>query len=372
MGKYNIVHVNVFDGTNFSNGHVIVNGEEIGENRDAAGSEPINGNGGFLIPGLIDCHVHISCKEELETMRDNGVTTGLDMECWPIEKLDSLRGLDGLPTVKSAGLAAQYQRVGNWPEESKVETREDAHMFVGDRVRDRVDYIKIIADPPPFPPDTRGIDEDSMRELVNCAKMHGMKTIAHATQGIGFTLALKTGVDIITHAPLIKGLDGGQAELDAVAHMLALQRVAVPTLIMMKGTAEGLKTPPRGMKYEHAAESVAAMHKLGVPILAGTDCNVEEEAPCQPKHGIDLHTELKMLVDDAGLSNVEALRAATVLPAQYFDLPDRGVLAKGYRADMVLLAGDPTKDIANTRKIERVWIGGQMFVPKKHWSETGN
>lgn len=183
-------------------------------------------------------------------MRDNGVTTGLDMECWPIEKLDSLRGLDGLPTVKSAGLAAQYQRVGNWPEESKVETPKDA-------------------DPPEPPPGARGIDEASMRQLVNCAKMHGMKTIAHATEGIGFTLALKTGVDIITHAPLIKGLDGGKAELDAVAHMLATKRVAVPTLIMMKGTADSFNPPVPGMKYEHAAESVAAMHKLGVPITGG-------------------------------------------------------------------------------------------------------
>jgi len=369
MGKYNIVHVNVFDGTKFTNDHVVINGEKIGENKDAAGSEPVNGNGGFLIPGLIDCHAHISCKEELETMRDNGVTTALDMECWPIEKLNSVRGLDGLPTVKSAGLAAQYQRVGEWPPESKVETPQDAHMFVAQRASEGVDYIKIIADPPPFPPGARGIDEDSMRELVNCAKIHGMKTIAHATQGIGFTLALKSGVDIITHAPLIKGLDGGQAELSAIAHMLATKRVAVPTLIMMKGTAESFSPPRPGMEYENAVESVASMHRLGVPILAGTDCNVEEKAPCQPKHGIDLHTELQLLVD-AGLSNVEALRAATAVPPQHFDLPDRGVLAKGYRADMVLLAGDPTKDIANTRKIERIWIGGQMFVPKKHWSET--
>lgn len=371
MGKYNIVHVNVFDGWKFENGHVIVNGDKIGENRDAAGAQPIDGKGGFLIPGLIDSHAHVGSKEELEALRDHGVTTALDMECWPLDKLNSVRGQEGYPTVRSAGLAAQYQRLGEWPPESKVETPQDAHMFVAQRAYEGQDYIKIISDPPPFPPGTRGIDEDSMRELVNCAKIHGMKTIAHATEGIGFTLALKTGVDIITHAPLIKGLDGGAAELNAIAQMLALKRVAVPTLIMMKGTAEGMNPKPPGMKYENAAESVAAMHRLGVPILAGTDCNSEPNAPCSPEHGASLHTEMKMLVDDAGLSNVEALRAATVLPPQYFDLPDRGVLAKGYRADMVLLAGDPTKDIANTLKVERIWIGGQMFTPKKHWSESG-
>jgi len=303
-------------------------------------------------------------------MRDNGITTALDMECWPLDKLNSLRGQDGLPTIRSAGIAAQYQRIGEWPPESKVETPQDAHMFVAQRASEGLDYIKLIADPPPFPPGARGIDEATMAELVNCAKIHGMKTIAHATAGVGFTLALTTGVEINTHAPLVQGLDGGQAEMNAVEYMFATKRVAVPTLIMMKGTAESYNPPRPGMKYENAAESVANMHKMGVPILAGTDCNVEEKAPCQPKHSTDLHTELKMLIDDAGLSHVEALRAATVLPPKYFDLPDRGVLEKGYRADMVLLAGDPTKNIANACKIERIWIGGQMFKPSKYWSET--
>ena len=370
MRKYLIVNVNVFDGWKFNKGVVTVNGDKIGEKRDAVGSDPINGNGGFLIPGLIDCHVHVSLPEELEAMRDYGVTTALDMESWPLETLNDLRGRDGLPTIRSAGIAAQYQRATPSPEGSSVETPEDAHMFVAKRVSEGMDFIKIIADPPKSKDGARGIDKDTMAELVKCAHMHEMKTIAHATGAVGFALALETGVDIITHAPLVKGLDNGQAELNAIAQMVATNRVAVPTLIMMKGTAEKMEDIDPHIKYEHAAQSVASMHKLGVPILAGTDCNKGEGSPAQPLHGYDLHTELKMLVDDAGFSNVDALRAATVLPPQYFDLPDRGVLKKGYRADMVLLAGDPTKDIENTRKIERVWIGGQMFTPSKHWSES--
>jgi imidazolonepropionase-like amidohydrolase len=64
------------------------------------------------------------------------------------------------------------------------------------------------------------------------------------------------------------------------------------------------------------------------------------------------------LLIDAGLSSVEALRAATVLPAQYFGLHDRGVIKPGRRADLVLIDGDPIADIHATRLIRRVWCAG--------------
>jgi imidazolonepropionase-like amidohydrolase len=64
------------------------------------------------------------------------------------------------------------------------------------------------------------------------------------------------------------------------------------------------------------------------------------------------------LLIEAGLSNVEALRAATVLPAQHFGLHDRGVIEPGRRADLVLIDGDPIADIRATRQIRRVWCAG--------------
>jgi imidazolonepropionase-like amidohydrolase len=66
-----------------------------------------------------------------------------------------------------------------------------------------------------------------------------------------------------------------------------------------------------------------------------------------------LHLELELLVD-AGLSTVNALRATTSLPAKYFGLDDRGAIEPGYRADWVLIDGDPSTDIRATRSIRRV------------------
>lgn len=79
-------------------------------------------------------------------------------------------------------------------------------------------------------------------------------------------------------------------------------------------------------------------------------------------HGTSLHHELELLMA-AGLSGAEALRAATVLAARHFDLTDRGVIAPGLRAYLVLLDGDPLHDITATRSITRIWRAGVPTSP---------
>jgi hypothetical protein len=73
-----------------------------------------------------------------------------------------------------------------------------------------------------------------------------------------------------------------------------------------------------------------------------------------------MHRELELLVK-AGLTPIEALAAATSTPAKAFRLADRGRIAEGLRADLVLVAGDPTSDITATRAIEGVWKQGVEF-----------
>jgi hypothetical protein len=91
----------------------------------------------------------------------------------------------------------------------------------------------------------------------------------------------------------------------------------------------------------------------GVPILAGTDTPNPGTA-----HGVSMHRELELLVE-AGLTPAQALAAATAVPAARFGLADRGRIAPGLRADLVLVKGDPTTDITATRRIAGVWKRGQ-------------
>jgi imidazolonepropionase-like amidohydrolase len=178
--------------------------------------------------------------------------------------------------------------------------------------------------------------------------------MAHATSEEAIALAVTAGVDMIHHTPLDTPLSAA-----TVRQYVTGGHVSVPTLTMMQGFA-GLGIP--GLNYAAASQSVAALHQAGVPILAGTDANVVPGIPVHPPFGTSLHGELELLVA-AGLSNVEALRAATINPAKAFGLQDRGAIRPGLRADLILIDGDPTTDITATRDIQRIWAGGIEYAP---------
>ena len=117
------------------------------------------------------------------------------------------------------------------------------------------------------------------------------------------------------------------------------------------------RNPSKGYNYSAASQSVTALYKAGVPILAGTDANLQQGPPFHVPFGDSMHLELQLLVK-AGLSALDALRAATVLPAKYYGLKDRGKIDVGMRADLVLVRCDPTVDISCSRDIRKIWIAG--------------
>ena len=99
------------------------------------------------------------------------------------------------------------------------------------------------------------------------------------------------------------------------------------------------------------------MHAAGVRFLAGSDAAVVFMYP-----GFSLHGELESLVRNVGLSPADALRAATVNPAEFFGLEDElGAVRVGFRADLVLLDANPLEDIQNTRRIAGVVRDGSWF-----------
>ncbi|MFZ1010679.1 MAG: amidohydrolase family protein [Candidatus Sulfotelmatobacter sp.] len=95
-----------------------------------------------------------------------------------------------------------------------------------------------------------------------------------------------------------------------------------------------------------------ALHRAGITILAGTDSPNPDTG-----YGVSMHAELELLTE-CGLTPEEALQAATAGPAREFQLIDRGRIQTGRRADLLLVAGDPSKDIRATRDIVGVWKAG--------------
>ena len=114
------------------------------------------------------------------------------------------------------------------------------------------------------------------------------------------------------------------------------------------------KREVRFQKY--SIEMVGRMHKAGVPIGAGTDTPIGMAIP-----GYSLHNELAFLVR-AGLTPLEALKSATIRPAEFLNLENKmGTIEVGKVADLVLLSANPLEDIGNTRKIELVISKGNLI-----------
>lgn len=133
-----------------------------------------------------------------------------------------------------------------------------------------------------------------------------------------------------------------------------IARYAFSNPVLLQFTGHQIGGPD---SYENVYENVKAIHAAGIPILAGTDAVGTINANISVPFGLTLHFELENLVE-AGLTTVEALRAATELAAQHHRLNDRGRIAPGMRADLILLNSNPLANISNTRDIAKVWVGG--------------
>jgi imidazolonepropionase-like amidohydrolase len=349
--KIALTNVRVFDGRQLSAPRtVVIENGVIG--LSALGARTIDGKGAALLPGLIDAHIHLQDLDTLGALASYGVTTGLDMACFPPSLVNSLRGRRGLTDIRSAGTPAvapgsPQSQLPTFPPSGIVTGPQQALRFVQQRVAEGSDYIKIILDVP-------GLAEDTVKALTTTAHAFGKAVMAHATYAATVDEALDAGVDMIHHVPLDTALTPA-----AAARYLAGGRISVPTLTMMEGFG-ALGIP--GLSYAAAEDSVVALHQAGVRILAGTDANLTPGIPVQPPFGLALHHELELLVA-AGLSTVEALGAATSAPAASFGLRDRGAVRPGYRADLLLVDGDPLADITATRAIQRVWVGGIEYPP---------
>jgi imidazolonepropionase-like amidohydrolase len=207
------------------------------------------------------------------------------------------------------------------------------------------DYIKVVIE-------GDLLDQATIDAVVAEGKAQGKLTAAHASSVDAYQRAVRAGADVITHVPR-----DGVLDAETASKMAGQGQIAVPTLTMM----DALTTKLGADGYASSRDSVTALHAAGVPILAGTDAFSAPMPPFPVVQGVSLHQELALLVD-AGLSETDALRAVTDLPARYFGFPDRGAVREGLRADLVLVVGDPTRDITATAKIRRVWAAGEAVA----------
>ena len=374
----------VFDGTRVLGAAVLVRDGvivEVGPELSAPDAVVVDAPGQTLLPGFIDAHTHVF-PGRLEQALAFGVTTELDMFADPSAVAELRRETTDRAALRSAGTGAtapgghpcQLVDSGLVPPFPTIASPHEAARFVADRVAEGSDYLKVFLEGGTSTGRTQPVPDDAtVRALVAAGHDAGLLVVAHATDAAAARTAVDAGVDGLVHI----WVDGPAPDL--VAAIAAADVFVVPTLTVVEGLwgtgagARALADEPRVAPYlddvsraaldtggiglgpdgpARAAAAVGVLHAAGVPLLVGTDAANPGTA-----HGASVHHELRLLVA-AGLLPVEALRAATAEPAARFRLGDRGRVAPGLVADLVLVAGDPTRYVTATAAITAVWRRG--------------
>ena len=388
------------------------------------GSRVVNGTRKFLIPGLWDMHVHWSDKDYLPLFIANGVTGVRLMWGQPAHQ-EWRRAIDagqllGPHLVIASPIIDGPKPI--WDGSISVTSEKQARQVVAKVKREGADFVKVYQG---LLRDTyfaiagearrQGIAfEGHVPQSVSAeeASRAGQKTFEHL---VGVLPACSTRSDELlkaAQADLAEGIASKpkfwgahvkqlrQAMLDSYSPDKAAALFALfksqgtwqcPTLTLLRmfgygddpaflddsrrkyvpkvllafwdpAAVDGGRRPEdfafARQEFQRDLELVGTMQKSGVGILAGTDTS---NPFCFP--GFSLHDELGLLVK-AGLSPIEALQAATLNPARFLGREkDFGNVERGKIADLVLLDANPLDDIANTKKIFAVIVGGR-FLPR--------
>ncbi|VUC29139.1 unnamed protein product [Clonostachys rosea] len=355
--KILIRNVRVFDG------HVILSPRDIVIDGSVIGSNPthpdevIDGKDGFLIPGLIDSHTHVQQISHMEDLSRYGVTTAFNMNCLNFTSCEIFKSQVGLTSIFTAGVPiiapnSDHARTTPIPKSMLITDVSQADLYVGWAVTNGSDFMKIVSE-------GNGPTQEMQDAAVQASHSRGIQSSTHASWEIPYQQAIQSKTDNIQHI-------FGESLIAKkwLLRMKAQGQSSVPTLTVMRYASENPAvreflrgTAETNQTYPIHRENVKRLHEAGVPVVAGTDSVGYVEGLFDMPHGLKLHEELDNLVE-AGMTEIEALRAATSLPAKLRNLSDRGVIAPGRRADLILLNSDPFVNISNTKDISKVWIQG--------------
>lgn len=343
-----------------------------------AGAQRIDGAGAWLLPGLADMHTHLSTGEDAALYVAGGVTTVLQMggegRIEPIARLrNTLAGAPLAPQVFFAFMVDGPEPLsGGWPLHSAEEARFAVHV-----AKERgYDFFKFY----------NGVSAEEFDAAVDEARKVGLPVIGHAVRAVGLPEGLERGQVMVAHAEefyyTVFGNKPDESRLAEVvertrrsgAYVTAnlstnvtiarqwgkpevrAQILSDPLVHYMSPTSwltwtSARRNYDRGrgdffdVQVPFLERFVGALSKAGVPLLAGTD------SPLIPGlvPGAGINVELRTLVD-SGLSNYQALAAATRVPGEfirkYVPGADRfGVIEPGVRADLVLVADNPLQKL---------------------------
>lgn len=368
--KIAITNVHVFDGYTYNNetSTVVIDGSFIG--KDATNATIVDGKGGFLMPGLIDSHTHTLAIADLQNLTYYGATTTMCMSCWAATDLcASLCNQPGLTDVYSSGYSAVVPNashaklaMSNPAVDAPAYFIYNTSMTVNwtyDRINTGSDFIKLVAEA--YPP---SMSQDEHNSIVKTAQDAGYWTATHASTLDAYTMAVNSGTNFIQHTPA----DGNLTD-ETIAQIVQKGLHVTPTVNIYQYSQAAqvsldLTDDELTVINYTIGNNVKRMYDAGVTILTGTDSSINSNGPATVYFGYSLHQELKIL-SNFGVKNIDVLKGATSNAANAYNLLDRGAIAPGLRADLVLINGNPLEDMKQIDNIEKVWVAGEEYTGGK-------
>jgi imidazolonepropionase-like amidohydrolase len=366
----------------------------------------VDAKGKTILPGLWDMHAHFEQVEWGPIYLAAGVTTvrdcGNEFE-FITEVRDAVAQGRGLgPRLLLAGIVDGSSAYTIDVE--RVDTPEQARMWT-DRYRAAgFQQMKIYS----------SVKLEELKVVADEAHRLGMTVTGHIPEGLNAYQAIEAGQDQINHvgyvadimrAPLPENakridrlnasanidLDGPEAR-KALAFLKEHHTVVDPTIALSEFFTATTAKPPASFEpgvnkvapelveqltdvgpptersaigekvFQKELEIVGALHRAGIPVVAGTDQTV-------PGHS--LHREIELYVQ-AGFTPMEAIQAATIVSARAMGMDkESGTIEKGKRGDLILISGNPLEDIHQIRNVEYTITNGTMFHTAELWQSVG-
>lgn len=361
----------------------------------AASIETVAYAGCTILPGLIDCHVHlvfsagerplddllaaddrtllllaahnaqVALRAGVTTVKDLGGRAGLTLTLRDVVNAGVLPGARvlaaGSPITTTGG---HCDWLGG-----EADTADELRKMVRQLSRAGVDLIKVMASGGRM---TAGSNVcaaqysvEQLQALVDDARRLGKTVAAHAQGAAGIRNAVRAGVDVVEHCNWVSPDVGNQVSYDeSVAEQMAERGILMDPTLSPAERNRGRDASILTLAQREAREirpDVLAAHRrsieLGVEIAAGTDAGVTN-TPHDSLPG-----ELRLLEEQLGLSPAQAIRAATYNAARSVNLEHHlGSLQPGRRADLLIVSGNPLADLKVLDRVRAVYKDGRLEV----------
>jgi imidazolonepropionase-like amidohydrolase len=408
---------------------VVVRGAKIASVRPASrhslkDCQTVDAKNRFLIPGLVETHVHFSGYSRvgdgdrnaedaiLRLLLANGVTTAVVMEGTPAVlelRRELAEGRRTGPTLYSAGRIFQASHTGGLPGRPTFDTPEQVRREIEDEKRLGYDFVKVHGAMPP----------ETYAALLETAGRLNMPVIGHVPDNLGLQATLDGGQVMIAHAESYlqtyfefnRKLPTDPVEIDSMVRDASartakagiyvqptlsvfrqiITQVAQPDLLLqrpemhlMPASAIADWMPPTNpylknwtytdlphfrAEYRVMEALVRGLRDAGVPLLVGTDAMCPMQLP-----GFSMRDEMQAM-QAAGLTPAEVLKAATHTAARYLKKDTvSGQVAPGMAADLVLLDANPLDDTGNAFRQGGVMLRGTWYpeaeLQRELWSRV--